>query len=501
MMKSRSNLGARIDAGLRQFAERMEAAPALADGAMAARIVGEFSAGKTRMLRELLGSFVPEPISPISSRDPQTRLPLEVTFGPVAALGVVERAHDTEQGRQLASLGRFPERADIDALGYVPERHRLRLSVPIAHFILQEGDRVAAQATPRRLFLIDMPGWNSGDDELAEALPEALPGARLNLALVYVSASTRLDSAGNRARLQAFLAAIEEAEFLGATRLLFVVTHCPLAEHAATQAHARKLVEGIWTDVYGTDFAPELELEILCADFNTIPAAELDAFRHRFWTFLLDPLVRDAVPGHPWQAAIAAWPAEWDIRPRLRQTHALLEELSTLIERARVQGNFLNGMNRYRLAGLDAAEIQAKVHAKWREQCGFSGLPGLAARIDALRLDGAHPLAPWWREAWFDQLRLTVAVVRAFIEQAQRALDGIGADTLDLEAHLRRRLDKPHARARRALESSFARMARTAHGLADAEPAQAVGTLLALGALQGRYEQHYAAQLQRLRQE
>jgi hypothetical protein len=497
-MKSRSNLGARFDEGMRRFSERMNV---LQDGAMAARIVGEFSAGKTRLLRELFGDMIPEPLAPISSREVQTRLPLEVTYGPAPALFVVERHGDNAQGRELARFERFPERAEVDAFGYLPERHRLRLSLPLDRLVLRGGDGYHSGAEPRRLFLIDMPGWNSGDDDLAEELPDVLLGAEVNLSLVYVSASTRLDSAGNRARLSAFLAALQDAEFLGNARLLFVVTHCASSERAALHARARALVERIWQDVCAGGFGPELDLEVLCADFNTMPAPDLADFRRRFWDFLLEPVSVGRPVAHPWHAAIAQWPAEWDVRPRLKQSHALLGELRQLVARSRVQGNFLNGMNMHRMAGLRDADIRAKVHGEWRKQTGFCGLEALAGRLESLRLDKRHPLAPWWREFWFDQAKLMVAAARAFVGQAAQALDGIASDTEDLEGHLRARLERPYARIQAAVSSSFAGLVDAAGPLADAEPARALSTLLALSALQGRYEQHRAAQLLQLRRE
>jgi hypothetical protein len=492
-MKSRSNLAARVDIGLRRFAKHMACAPVLQDGALSARVVGEFSAGKTRLLRELLGDDVPEALAPISSKDVQTRLPLELTYGAAPALSVVARKHDCEQASEIAVLDRFPARAELDA--YEPDLHRLRLCLPLNQFMLHGGDGlVADDGLPRRLFLIDMPGWNSGEDAIAEEDAQVTLHAEVCLTLVYVSASTRLDSAGNRKRLREFLEALVDADFIESPRLIFVLTYCSAAEQERLAARARALVEGLWAE-FSDDV---LTLEVLCADFGEMPAPALEQFRQRFWAFLLGPIC-DREPPHPWVAQIRAWREDWDVRPRLRLTHALVEGVRAVVARTRPRGTFLHGMNMHRMAGLNDEEIRAKLHKEWRRQTEWETLEVLATQLETIRLPADHPLALWWREVWFDQARLLFSSARTFFAQAGRAIDAVHSGTPDLEGHLRRQLEKPYARLQAAIDTSFTRLVDQAHQLAGFEPDKAVATLLSLSAMQARYEQHYTAQLQRLR--
>jgi len=492
-MKSRSNLGARVDVGLRRFAKQMSCESSMQDGALTARVVGEFSAGKTRLLRELLGDDVPEALAPISSKEVQTRLPLELTYGPAPSLTVVEREFDWQQASEVARLDRFPTRAELEA--HQPDRHRLRLCLPLKQFVLHGSDGLREDdGLPQRLFLIDMPGWNSGEDAIAEEEAQVTLNAEVCLTLVYVSASTRLDSDGNRRRLREFLGALAEADFIDCPRLIFVVTYCTAAEEKALAERALTLVKRLWAECSDCDLA----LEVLCADFGEMQAPALQQFRERFWTFLLAP-VSSREPQDPWVAQIRRWQKDWDIRPRLRLTHALLGELRALVDRIRPGGEFLPRMNMHRMLALTDDEIRAKLHKEWQRQTGRSALDMLVGQLDAIRLPPDHPLALWWREVWFDQARLLLSAARTFFAQADRAIDSVHSGTPDLEACLQRQLDKPYARLQWAVDTSFARLVDRVDELASFEPERAVATLLALSTVQARYEQHYTAQLQRLR--
>lgn len=105
-----------VFAAVRQFGARMSAPAAPPDGVLTVRVIGEFSAGKTRFLCELLGSCIPIQLQPISSLERQTKLPLEITYGPAAELQLIERPHDSRPGVPLApGVRHFP--ANLAPLG------------------------------------------------------------------------------------------------------------------------------------------------------------------------------------------------------------------------------------------------------------------------------------------------------------------------------------------------------------------------------------------------
>ena len=122
---------------LQSFATHMTKFQQISDGLLTARVIGEFSAGKTRFLRELLGDSIPPALYPVSSLERQTRLPMEITYGPEPELTLVQRANDYEindKARTLQTLTEFPDREAT--VQYDPLQHRLRLAIPENRLIL-----------------------------------------------------------------------------------------------------------------------------------------------------------------------------------------------------------------------------------------------------------------------------------------------------------------------------------------------------------------------------
>lgn len=473
---------------MQSFTGHMQSNTQLADGFLTARVVGEFSAGKTRLLRELLGELIPEPLFPISSLERQTRLQLEITYGEVPELALIQREFDYSQGQQIKTLDHFPARNELAELD--PWQHRLRLSINEPRLILQNGDGYSDDKSPKRLFLIDTPGWNSGDDELAEQDASSILTGYHNLALVYVSHTARLDGAVNAEHLRDFMSVLADADFLQQAKLLLVITSCPEQEAEHLQKRARKLVLQIWEEL-GRD-ADELELDILPIDFQQTTAAELQRFRDRFWSCLLAPLGHSAqqIPRDPWITYLSRWPAEWAIRPHLSETALLLERAETLLHKACHDGEFVAGMNMYRLLGLGKAALCDKVMTTWLRQ-----LESDRAQLNdwsTPTLPEDHPLQDWWRGYWQAELEKVLEPVHTFFKVATQAIAQLNPETADLQQHMQSRLATQYQQALSALDSSFVRLIRTAKALSQ-EPAaeKQIATLLTLSLLQARYEDYY----------
>lgn len=497
-MTSRPDLATRVALGMRSFANRMESLPELEDAILTTRIVGEFSAGKTRVLRELLGDAVPDALAPISSRDAQTRLPLEVTYGPAPLLEVIERRSDGDQGKHIEELDRFPTRGEIDARGYLLEQHRLRLSLPMEQMILRQGDQYHDQSPPARMFLIDMPGWNSPDDKGADILL----GAEYSLALVYVANAIRLDGVENRKHLRNFITALKSDEdlghFSGSPRLLMVVTQCAPADATRLSIRAREIVDELVVELWGE--SDMVTLDILCVDFDKLSDAERVTFRQRFWQFLLTPLEQEQA-AHPWQARIGVWPAGHDIRPRLEHTRTLLAGLRTLARRACTDGQFLKDMNRRRLEFLPDEEITLKLREAWRKKVDPAVLADAQGMVKSLLLPQDHPLSDWWNDIWCGQVHAIVTGALDFASRAETALNAIDCRTEDPPAFLQQALHAPYDLMQRALTSSFARLIDATQAF-DTQPLdQLIPTLFVLSTVQGQYEKHFAQHVQTLSQE
>lgn len=473
------------------FSANMHGTTMVEDGVLTARFVGEFSAGKTRLLAELFGAAIPPALLPISSMERQTRLPLEITFGESPALTLIQREHDYSPASSLDTFARFPKRSALHHLD--PMQHRLRLTVNEPRLILPEGDGYSDDKTPKRLFLIDTPGWNSGDDDLAEQSAASLMTGHHNLALVYVSQAARLDGATNAEHLKDFLSALAEAEddarFLGRAKLLMVITACPEQDAAAMKKRAENMAWRLWEELQrSTD---ELELDVFCIDFKGLDADDLQRFRERFWNCLLAPLghASAVLDSNPWAAALKRWPAEWDITPALLESIQLVERGRQLLGKARADGEFVAGMNMYRLMGLSVSDVRQKILKAWLRQLATDSetldswsVPSLAA---------GHPLEQWWQHYWQAEMELLIGPVRNFFSAAQRTIEQLPHDTENLQQHLDEQLLAPFEAAQRIFAGSFACLVQGLPALCrEHRVEQRVATLLSLSLLQSRYEDY-----------
>lgn len=474
---------------MQSFAGHMQSNTQLADGFLTARVVGEFSAGKTRLLRELIGEMIPEPLFPISSLERQTRLQLEITYSVVPELALIKREFDYSPCVPVKSLDHFPARHELSEID--PWQYRLRLSINEPRLILQNGDGYSDDKSPKRLFLIDTPGWNSGDDELAEQNAASILTGFHNLALVYVSQAARLDGATNAEHLRDFMSVLADAEFLEQSKLLLVITSCPPEEAEHLQKRARSLVHKIWAEL-GRE-VDELELDILPIDFQKATAAELQRFRDHFWNCLLAPLAQPArqAPHDPWTAYLSRWPTDWDIRPHLGKAARLLEQAETLLNKACNNGEFVVGMNMYRLMGLGKVALCDKVMTTWLRQLESDRSTLSEWNITSLPED--HPLQDWWRGYWKAELEKVIEPIHVFFKTAVQAISQLNPETEDLQQYLHSELAKPYQQALSALNSTFVRLVHMVKALcAETATEKLIATLLTLSLLQARYEDYYS---------
>ncbi len=469
----------------------MNQTTAPSDGLLTARVIGEFSAGKTRLLRELFGALIPERLFPISSLERQTRLPLEITYGDQPQLTLIEKAQDYDDAQIIEVLNDFPRREDVvhqDTL-----RHRLRLALPEPRLILSAGDGYSDDQSPKRLFLIDMPGWNSGDDAIAEAQAATMLTGYHNLALIYVVDANRLDSDVNDSHLKDFLEAFEAADFVGKSTLLFVVTHCPKPEQLRFADAARQRVLRHWTEL---DNEPhDIDLQIMCVEFAEFTANELQQFRDQFWKYLLAPMAQPSAPQHPWINQIRNWTDEWDIRPQLALAQTAIQQARDLIARARDKktNEFLPGMNMTRLLGLNKQEIGIKLQQQWLRQLKCSSFEQLNQMLALPEtLPRQHPLSSWWRHYWRLNLENTLQPTQRFFIAAEAAIDTLTPDTTDLTAHFAKQLTTPYQHAEQALDSSFTCLVESVQTLAtESQLERVIATLFKLSIIESRYADHY----------
>ncbi len=459
-------------------------APELGDAGMAIRVIGEYSAGKTRLVRELIRDLAPAALLPVSSQEVQTRLPLEITYGETPALQLVRRTWDTEAAQVLRDLSAFPERKDI--ADEDPRKSRLRLAVPEPRLTLAEGDGLYEGDTqPKRLFLIDMPGWNSEDDASGAGGLE-LSEDWENLALVYVSHVTRLDSALNQCQLELFLQALRDGTLLRARDrlpLFFLITACPAAERAAVE---KKLEERIRARL-GDDAT--FLVKIAAVDFNAMPAEELTRFRRVFWDHVLLESPSPALEQDSVGRRVENWPEAYALRPYFARCTDFIARLDALFSKVCATGSYMGGRSMRFFAGLDAPGIGRRARELWYKQleapAGLETISGLALP----ELPADHPLASWLEVYWYPRLRGFHERMLAFFTRADQTLGLLPPDIDDLEAWLAERLDDSRRAAREAMPRSFRRMCDIIAGLPEDMPEmRRMATVLTLSLLEARYD-------------
>lgn len=441
---------------LRDFSDCTMARNAASDGCLTVRVVGEFSAGKTRLLSELLSDQVPLMLLPISSPERQTKLQLEITYGSSVKLTVVERAVDHALNPEpINELASFPKREELKS--YDPVKHRLRLTIPEPRLILPTGDGYSDDKSPKKLFLIDTPGWNSGDDDIAEGPAKAMMTGVWNLSLVFVTSASRLDGIQNSERLREFMVAFADADFVGQPSIVFIVTHCPKLEQDRLGERARDQINKIWREVrYSEEY--ELLLKIICVDFSEVTKDELIQFRDDFWSSVLKPLATQNTATNSLVENIKKWPDEWDIRPKAVGINSAILRATKLLNLAKNEGKFLHGMNRTRLIGLSEADAREKIVAAWLRQLECDHIDQLFFSSNEFQLEINHPLYSWWNKSWFIDFERVVESLNDFFVKARGAIYSMPTNHENFNSYLSGKLSSEYKKSTQEVNSRACKM-------------------------------------------
>jgi hypothetical protein len=315
-----------------------------------------------------------------------------------------------------------------------------------------------------------------------------------------------VDGAVNEAHLSEFLDAFEDADFLERHSLVVVITHCTPDETDRLRSRAEDRVLTHW-QALGHD-RNDLALTVLCVDFGSMQETGRREFRETFWHALLAPLreraarleqadVNQAMSGRsidPWSAALRRRAPDWSLASGLTQTHALIVKARQLLSGAIKDGDFIAGMNRYRLLGLDRKAAQAKLRQAWWHQLGGESPDSLVNMVPqpSAAPDKSHPLAIWWRTYWQASVDVALRPFIDFFDKMDHLIEGIDSETEDIQAVLKKGLTDQHQAAVAALDSSFIQLVETAQQHVTALPIErATATLLTLSLLEARYRDHY----------
>lgn len=293
-----------VENAVNQFM-RGSAMPAeLGEAVLAIRVVGEFSSGKTRFIREIFKDLIPAELMPVSSLEKQTILPLELTYGDNPSLELIEREYDGSPAKVLAAWDHFPKREELEGRNLA--NLRLRLFVNEPQLTLAEGDGYEEGKQPQRLRIIDEPGWNSEDEDRGwEEL--GLSDEWENLGLITVCRSARLDSKTNHQNLEIFLNALLSGDMVAARErlpLFFAITECAKEDREKSIRKQEERIKAILKEKVG-----KFPLKVVAVDFAKLEPGELETLRQEFWEHILSES-----PSEPLQnglnAIIRRWPQE-----------------------------------------------------------------------------------------------------------------------------------------------------------------------------------------------
>jgi predicted amino acid-binding ACT domain protein len=469
----------RVQLAIQAFNEKMS--EKIIDEMAVVHIIGAFSAGKSRLVRELLLPHkTVQALLPVSSRERQTALPLEITYAETSRLVRIDAV------KKETVLSAFPKREEQQR--FDPSSHYLRLELPEPALLLGNISLISAEEGMKRVVLKDMPGWSSGDSFVAEnPLANGLIGSD-NISLVYVANANRVDSQDDLTRLLAIFTAVEtgDAYFYNGFSLVVVVTCCDdKSEHEAIK---QRVSERLQTLAEKVDV--ELQLTVLCVEFGK-ESERLDhqAFVNDFWQAIFAPIAeqKQTSTASDWATRIQHWQTDWHLQDKLAQSLRIIESIQPFVEQFKKQDQFIANMNNTRLLGLSKQERCEKVHSVWLKQVGQ-----WQADTQHLQLTNDHPLAQWWQDYWLTQLHNLIKPVELLLQHMETAIQQLPIEVPDLQQYFHHRLENSYQNALTIEQSYF-------HCVCDAiEPilhdnnqAKLVATLLSLSLLDAKYADYY----------
>lgn len=473
-----------VKQAIQLFNDKM--AEKIVDEMAVVHIIGAFSAGKSRLVRELLRRHhAARSLLPISSQERQSALPLEITYGEVPRLLRMGENDD------IAILPAFPVRDEqrrFDASTY-----RLRLELPEPELLLGDVELCSAEEGIKRLVVKDMPGWNSGDSFVAEnALANGLVGAD-NISLVYVVRANGVDSQDDLSRLHAIFTAVETGGtfFYNGFHLVVVVTRCDdVNEHEAITSRITERLQQLAEEVGIEDV---FTLTVLCVDFGKEQdTLNHDLFIEKFWKAIFAPIAKEkqVIKAMDLAGRLQHWKKDWLIQPKLIHSLELMNAAKQWVENFKKEDQFVAYMNNTRLLGLSRQERCSKIHGAWVRQVGV--WQSSSKIIPKLQLDDDHPLEYFWNNYWLKQLHSVTVVVDELALKMETSIKTLPLSTFNLQDYFHDHVESSYCKAISILQSSFYCVAESLESIKhDGDQAKLIATLLSVSVLDAKYNDYY----------
>lgn len=394
------------------------------DTSLVIQVVGPFSAGKSRLLRELLKGEVPPELLPISSLGAETWLPLAITFGPTPTLCVAQRQQD-EEGPvcfvELEQLERFPDREELQRAGWAPEDHRLQLTLPRAELLIHAAEQFFIVESSR-IWLVDTLGWDA-EGEQTPSLKDLTPGME-RLAQVFVLPARMVY---HQPTLEAAAALVEEAlrqaaDFEISATLAVYITRSESKERAqlertlreALQAAADEACERLRREGH-TDL-PDLHLFVHALELDELDETARAALREQFWAEITVELRRLATQASAQELHTSCSLAElWEqgggtsFKPALASLCSSLREQLAALKLLSSLATSLPQLHHVNFKGLDEGQRSERIkkeHQLMFDKAGVHGSLSLAFSPDVLASpSNDSPFHPWWSQLIKDLMK------------------------------------------------------------------------------------------------
>ncbi len=470
-----------------QLAQKLGARQVPTDSEVAVRVVGEFSSGKTRVIRELLQEVIPQEFIPISSHEVQTRLPVEITYGESAELSLVKGTFGHIDREYVKTLSHFPQRQELEA--YAHTEYSILLSIPEQRLLLQEGDGVSDTADPMRFCLIDTVGWNS-EDNIDLNSEDYFSADWYNMALVYVTKAVRIDSQFNKDMVTKIVESFESGSLMPIRNMLpiiCVITNCEKDEQHTMIQRMQKLFDSLM-DERGID-KNTYPIHIMALEFNSMNDTEKKDFRENLWNAVLCDNPAKDVRDNALERALQAWPQEWHMEPYLKESLVVYERHAKALDCAYREDAYIAHMTRRRLDGLNVQEMRDHLRKKWLEQLSITDIEYTSfMHTPAVQLPVDHPLRPWWECYWLPKRDALVQKQRDFFEGMEKAIANFTEDVDDIAVYFVQHVSTLYTNAQMSTHGSFGKLCQTLLTWnSSLNMTASVSTLLALSLMEARY--------------
>ncbi len=378
------------------------------DAPYTVRFVGEFSSGKSRVMREIFSPQIPFSLLPRSELQAETLLPLEMTYGTKTELVEIKRKDDFSSPEKVRSWTSFPRREEIDVQAK-QNKHRLVLTLPLEALQLDIVDQETKILTRQRLRLIDTAGWNAGDeDDTFSEIESSYP-----YAVVYVVTAHRLECSNEETELKTLFEALEISTLPKTIHFLVFVTRWEEEQPTLRDRFEKRILQ------LGQEYlsANDFRAHFFYQDFSKMSDAAKEQMRQRFWAILTDKNILNSSLNKANPPKRCELPIDLILHTQIPTLKNTFLDLRASAQSFLIEGKPFPHWNLVKLAAYQP-DIKQMLWKEWQKRLKLTSQKERAFQ----RLPQEHPLAFWWNQ---DFLMTIEAAFRCYLDLLQSAEEAL----------------------------------------------------------------------------